>query len=63
MIEAGRAFLSDEFTSLGLQFRPSRANFILVDVGRSALDVYRRLLREGVIVRPMSPSGWRARSA
>ena len=57
MIEAGRAFLSDEFTSLGLKFPPSRANFILVDVGRNALDVYRRLLREGVIVRPMMSFG------
>ena len=57
MIEAGRAFLSDEFASLGLKFPPSRANFILVDVGRNALDVYQRLLREGVIVRPMLSFG------
>ena len=54
MIEAGRAYLDDEFASLGLRFPPSRANFILVDVGRNALDVYQRLLREGVIVRPMT---------
>src|SRR5437764_217554 len=36
MIEAGRHFLYDEFKSIGLQYVPSRANFILVDVGRSA---------------------------
>ena len=36
---------------------PSRANFILVDVGRSAADIYQRLLKEGVIVRPMTPFG------
>ncbi|OGK76880.1 MAG: histidinol-phosphate transaminase [Candidatus Rokubacteria bacterium GWC2_70_16] len=57
MNEAGRAFLYDEFTSLGLKYTPSRANFILVDVGRSAADVYNRLLREGVIVRPMTSFG------
>jgi histidinol-phosphate aminotransferase len=57
MIEAGRAFLSEEFTGLGLKYTPSRANFILVDVGRNAADVYQRLLREGVIVRPMTSFG------
>ena len=30
---------------------------ILVDVGRSASDIYQRLLKEGVIVRPMTPFG------
>jgi histidinol-phosphate aminotransferase len=57
MNEAGRHFLYDEFTALGLKYVLSRANFILVDVGRSAHDVYQRLLREGVIVRPMTSFG------
>ena len=57
MIEAGRHYLYDEFTSLGLRYVPSRANFILVDVGRNAYDIYQRLLREGVIVRPMTSFG------
>jgi len=57
MIEAGRAFLYDEFASLSLKYTPSRANFILVDVGRNAVDVYQRLLREGVIVRPLTSFG------
>ena len=57
MIEAGRAFLNEEFASLRLRAAPSRANFILVDVGRNAVDVYQRLLREGVIVRPMTSFG------
>jgi histidinol-phosphate aminotransferase len=57
MIEAGRHYLYDEFNSLGVKFVPSRANFILVDVGRSASDIYQRLLKEGVIVRPMTPFG------
>ena len=57
MIEAGRHFLYDEFKTLGIRYVPSRANFILVDVGRSASDIYQRLLKEGVIVRPMTPFG------
>jgi histidinol-phosphate aminotransferase len=57
MIEAGRHFLYDEFQALGLRYVPSRANFILVDVGRSAQEIYQKLLHEGVIVRPMTPFG------
>src|SRR5919109_5188266 len=57
MIEAGRHYLYDEFNTLGVKYVPSRANFILVDVGRSASDIYQRLLKEGVIVRPMTPFG------
>jgi histidinol-phosphate aminotransferase len=57
MIEAGRHYLYDEFTRLGVKYVPSRANFILVDVGRSASDIYQQLLKDGVIVRPMTPFG------
>jgi histidinol-phosphate aminotransferase len=57
MIEAGRHFLYEEFQALGLRYVPSRANFVLVDVGRSAAAIYQKLLREGVIVRPMTSFG------
>jgi histidinol-phosphate aminotransferase len=57
MIEAGRHHLYDEFKAIGVGYVPSRANFILVDVGRSAADIYQRLLKEGVIVRPMTAFG------
>ncbi len=57
MIEAGRHYLYDEFAAMGLKYMPSRANFILVDVGRSATDVFQWLLKEGVIVRPMTSFG------
>jgi histidinol-phosphate aminotransferase len=57
LIDAGRHFLYDEFTALGIKYAPSRANFILVDVGRSAADIYHKLLREGVIVRPLTSFG------
>jgi histidinol-phosphate aminotransferase len=38
--------------SLGLEFIPSRGNFVSIRVGR-APEIYRRLLRRGVIVRPV----------
>ncbi len=57
MIEAGRHFLYDEFKALGVRYVPSRANFILVDVGHNASDIYQRLLKHGVIVRPMTAFG------
>jgi histidinol-phosphate aminotransferase len=57
MNEAGRHFLYEEFKTLGIRYVPSRANFILVDVGRSAAEIYQKLLQQGVIVRPMTPFG------
>jgi histidinol-phosphate aminotransferase len=57
MNEAGRHFLCDEFAAMGVKYVPSRANFVLVDVGRSGTDIFQRLLKEGVIVRPMSSFG------
>ena len=57
MIEAGRHYLYDEFKRLGIAYVPSRANFILVDVGRSASDIYQKLLHEGVIMRPLTSFG------
>jgi histidinol-phosphate aminotransferase len=57
MNEAGKAFLYDEFKTLGVKYVPSRANFILVDVGRNAADIYQKLLHEGVIVRPLTSFG------
>ena len=40
-----------------LSYIPSYANFILVDVDRDAKIFSNQLLREGVIVRPMSGYG------
>ncbi len=48
----GLEFLGAEFNRLGLQFVPSHGNFILVRVGKGQ-EVYKQLLAQGVIVRPM----------
>jgi len=53
----GKKFLYGAFKEMGLSFVPSVANFILVDVGRDCLDVFRGLLKQGVIVRDMKQYG------
>src|SRR2546421_2705710 len=40
MNEAGKAYLYEEVRNLGVKDVPSRANFILVDVGRRAAGIY-----------------------
>jgi histidinol-phosphate aminotransferase len=57
MIDAGKHFLYDEFKTMGIKYVPARANFVLVDVGRNASDIYQKLLHQGVIVRPMTSFG------
>jgi histidinol-phosphate aminotransferase len=52
----GMAQLEHGFKRLGLEYIPSRANFITVRVGDAA-RVYSALLREGVIVRPIAGYG------
>jgi histidinol-phosphate aminotransferase len=51
------AFLKHACERLGLSWVPSWANFLLVRVGNGA-QVYERLLRLGVIVRPMGFYGF-----
>ncbi len=48
----GKSYLYKELAARGLRYVPTEANFLLVDVGRPADDLYRRLLRRGVVVRP-----------
>ncbi len=52
----GMAYLTGEFTRLGIDYVSSHANFILADVadGRAVFD---RLLKHGVIVRPVGGYG------
>ena len=45
------------FDEMGLQYIPSVGNFICVDVGQSGMEIYKKLLPEGVIVRPVDNYG------
>ena len=53
----GRAQLCAEFDEMGLNYVPSEANFVLVNIGVNSQDVFNDLLRAGVIVRTGTPFG------
>jgi histidinol-phosphate aminotransferase len=53
----GMDYLAAEFSSLGLQFIPSQANFITFRLGSSAKELYEALLKEGIIVRHLASFG------
>jgi histidinol-phosphate aminotransferase len=49
--------LSSGLSALGWRVLPSAGNFVLVDTGSTALPWYEKLLRAGVIVRPVASYG------
>lgn len=53
----GMQMLTAAFERMGLTYIPSVGNFVSVDVGRPAAEVYEALLCEGVIVRPVANYG------
>lgn len=50
---AGKLFLQKTFTEMGLEFIPTMGNFISVNVKQNGLALYEKMLRKGVIVRPV----------
>lgn len=50
-----RARVVREVEALGLRVAPSQANFVLVDFKIPGKEVFDRMLRMGVIIRPMPP--------
>jgi histidinol-phosphate aminotransferase len=55
MNELGRRYLYKELDALGLKYVPTEANFIYMPLGEDAQAINNKLLREGVIIRPMGP--------
>lgn len=53
----GKNFIYKELSSMGLGFLPSETNFVLIDVGRDGMEVFRAMLKFGVIVRDMQAYG------
>jgi histidinol-phosphate aminotransferase len=49
----GRETLYTELDRIGLSYTPTEANFIWVETGGDAREIYEALLYEGVIVRPL----------
>ena len=54
----GKTFLYNTFDDLGLRYRETEGNFIMLHVGQSGADVADALLRKGVIVRPIAGYGY-----
>lgn len=52
---AGRRQIEAACDKLALPYIPSMGNFVTVEVGNEALQIYQQLLQEGVIVRPLTP--------
>ena len=59
--DAGKKYLYGAFTELGLDYVPTSANFILLDVQQNCVELYDKLLKMGVIVRPMAVWGYKTK--
>lgn len=57
MVRKGREYFYDEFKELRLSYVETVTNFVLADLRTDARVVYEKLLRKGVIVRPMTAWG------
>jgi histidinol-phosphate aminotransferase len=53
VIDEGRAYLHEQFAKMKIPFVPGTANFVMVNVG-DGHAVFDKLLRQGVIVRPLN---------
>lgn len=53
VVSEGKKYLYKSFDRLGLAYVPSATNFILVDLKRPGEEVFRQLLKLGIIVRDM----------
>lgn len=53
----GKNYLYDCLKKIGLAYVPSVANFILIDVGKDGIGVFREMLKKGIIVRDMKQYG------
>ena len=55
--QAGLDYICGVLKSMGLAYIPTHTNFLLINLGTAAENVYRELLREGVIIRSMASYG------
>jgi len=54
MNNAGKQFLQNAFADMNLKYLPTMGNFISVNVAQDGMALYDKLLKQGVIVRPVS---------
>jgi len=54
---SGKAYLYQALAEMGLNYTPTEANFIFIDLGRDAGMVFRNMLNKGVIIRSCESFG------
>lgn len=54
---AGLDYLTEQFNKMGIKYTPSFTNFILINLEDDVIPIYNKLLKEGVIVRPVGGYG------
>ncbi len=56
VVDTGRVYLQEQFADMDLEFVPSAANFVMVNVGDGPA-VFQQLLKRKIIVRPLQGYG------
>lgn len=54
--EEGKKYLYREFSSINIKYVPTEANFIYILTESNSGAIYEKLLRKGIIVRPVGPN-------
>ncbi|MFH0811659.1 MAG: histidinol-phosphate transaminase [Pseudomonadota bacterium] len=58
VVSTGRSYLYRELDQLNVQYIPTQANFLMVRVNQDCTQVYEAMLKQGVIIRPLSSFGY-----
>jgi len=59
MVEKGKRFIYKELDRMGLKYVKSATNFMLIDLKTDGKEVFRKLLKKGIIVRDMEVWGFK----
>jgi histidinol-phosphate aminotransferase len=52
LVYEGKRYLYKELDRMGLSYVPSQANFIFIDFEKDSGEIFKALLKEGIIIRP-----------
>ena len=58
LVYEGKRYLYEELDKMGLSYVPSQANFVFIDFEKDSEEIFRALLREGIIIRPGKTWGY-----
>lgn len=56
--ENGKKYLYQELEKRGIEYVPTEANFILINMKYDSMELFEKLLKMGVIIRPGKPLGY-----